>query len=402
MLRRGRLDSGDRGIADGPNPIPADRGVTFSVTPSADIAAPVTEISISGYAKSDFIYDFNQNLGDAFGVANLKPAPKFQKFHSHARQTRISVASRTDTSIGEFQTLIEGDFFSSSECSSTGCLRLRHAWGEWQFFPNWTFSAGQYWSNFMPLFDLPDTVDFEGPVGLAFSRQGQARLTYSTGNLTAALALERPFIGTVTSGESGEAEGLLFDNDSNLPDLTASILYKSEAGHQLGFNAILGQLGVDGEGKPNSLITGSDRTIDWGIIGSAQIMFTDAFQLTVSGGGGRGASSYIVGADVNVYVTGTAADPNIGGRVYYNFAVSGALEISPEITLNTAYGQLYFANNDTLETQTKLVQTVHANTMWRPVSQMQLGLEIMWAKRNIKQSTNADALRGQFGAWFFF
>lgn len=33
--------------------MPADRGMTISITPTADVPAPVTEVTVSGYVKGD-------------------------------------------------------------------------------------------------------------------------------------------------------------------------------------------------------------------------------------------------------------------------------------------------------------------------------------------------------------
>jgi hypothetical protein len=402
LVRRGRIDMSDWRTSDARSFVPVDRGVTFSVVPSADVAAPVTEISISGYVKSDFIYDFDQNVGDAFGVSNLKPLPRYQQFHSHARQTRLLITSRTATAIGEIRTLIEGDFFGSTECSTSGCLRVRHAWGEWDFLPDWKASIGQYWTNFMPLYALPSTVDFVGPVGLALARQVQFRVTYSSENISAAVALEQPISGNFSGNVNNELEGVNLKNDANVPDLTGSFLYRFEGGHKLGLNAVVGQLGIEGDGAHARLVGRSDHEALWGVIGSAMINFGDVLALTVSGGGGRGAARYIVGRDAASYVGGTVTNPDIKGRNYHHFAASGSAPASPDVTLNAAYGYLKFARSDTFQNQTNVIQTLHANVMWRPVSQMQLGWEVMWARRDIKQSADADAVRGQFGAWYFF
>jgi hypothetical protein len=57
------------------------------------------------------------------------------------------------------------------------------------------------------------------------------------------------------------------------------------------------------------------------------------------------------------------------------------------------------------------VQTVHANILWRPVQQMQLGWEVMWGEYDFDTGPgfsgafakeSDDAIRAQFGAWFFF
>jgi hypothetical protein len=55
-------------------------------------------------------------------------------------------------------------------------------------------------------------------------------------------------------------------------------------------------------------------------------------------------------------------------------------------------------------------QTVHANILWRPVQQMQLGWEVMWGEYDFDggffgaggAKKSDDAIRAQFGAWFFF
>ena len=44
----------------------------------------------------------------------------------------------------------------------------------------------------MNLFAYPDTVDFFGPAGASFKRQGQVRLTYHDGPWLFAVAAENP------------------------------------------------------------------------------------------------------------------------------------------------------------------------------------------------------------------
>jgi hypothetical protein len=62
------------------------------------------------------------------------------------------------------------------------------------------------------------------------------------------------------------------------------------------------------------------------------------------------------------------------------------------------------------------LQTVHANIMWQPVRQMKLGWEVMYGRKSLGHryrkynaitntygvKKNHDAIRAQFGAWFFF
>ena len=60
--------------------------------------------------------------------------------------------------------------------------------------PNTTIGIGQTWSNFMNLFAYPDTVDFFGPAGASFARQGQLRcdLPRAVPGCSLAFSVENP------------------------------------------------------------------------------------------------------------------------------------------------------------------------------------------------------------------
>ncbi len=106
----------------------------------------------------------------------------------HAKQSRLRIQSETNLSNGDsLKTHLEGDFYGSGGnetfSNSTG-LRLRHAYAT---FGRWTI--GQTWTNFMDMVAYPSTVDFYGPVGKSFARQGQIRYTLPNG---LAFSLENP------------------------------------------------------------------------------------------------------------------------------------------------------------------------------------------------------------------
>jgi hypothetical protein len=133
-----------------------------------------TSVEISGYVKADFIYDLNEGNGDVFVPEAISTSGKDEKrFRAHARQTRLRVKTSTPTDMGPLKTLIEGDFFGSGGnqvFSNSTSFRLRHAWASIG-----GLSAGQYWSNFMPIESYPGTIDFNGPAGLPFIRQAIQR-----------------------------------------------------------------------------------------------------------------------------------------------------------------------------------------------------------------------------------
>ena len=152
-----------------------------------------TKFSISGYIKGDFIIDEGADLGDSFAFSAIpatgsEGADRDGHVRLHAKQSRLRIQSETELSNGDaLKTHLEGDFYGSGGnetfSNSTG-LRLRHAYAT---FGRWTF--GQTWTNFMDLVAYPSTVDFFGPIGKSFVRQGQIRYTLLNG---LAFSLENP------------------------------------------------------------------------------------------------------------------------------------------------------------------------------------------------------------------
>lgn len=372
--------------------MPSERGFTIAVTPAADLPAPVHEVTIGGYVKGDVIYDFDQDLGDFFAFTDLDRARDEEHVRLHAKQSRFRIRSKSDTAVGQIRTLIEGDFFTDDSATTTSHrLRMRHAFGEWDMTPSWMLGVGQTWSNFMPLFDLADTVDFNGPAGVAFARQAQVRWTYSSGPLLAAVAVERP--RTVAASVPGL--GPVAAATERVPDFTGRFEYTFPGEHKVGVTGVIGEHRI-------KEAAGSDDEFIWGVIGAAQVHVTDRVIATASGGLGDGAGRYIIGADVPSNVTGLGVAPDIEGRRYYHISPNLAIGITDTITVNGAWGYVNFKDGDTVVGETDWLQTVHGNLMWQPVRQLKLGFEGMWAQRKIEGSGKVDAARAQFGAWFFF
>lgn len=120
--------------------------------------------------------------------------------------------------------------------------RLRHA-----FIKHDGWLVGQFWSNFMPLKSLPESLDFGGPiVAEAFIRQPQIRYTH--GNF--AVSLENPETwgdgdvdtNTTAAGAAGA------DSDEDTPDLTATYKFNGDWGEvQVGALARLVDPGEENE-----------------------------------------------------------------------------------------------------------------------------------------------------------
>ena len=139
-----------------------------------------TSIRIYGHAEAQAIHDLKATApGDDF--TNLPEQPLdgsgFTKGKTKltAQTSRFGFETSTPSSYGTFSTKVEGDFYAycGSECNRNR-FRLRHAYGE---YAGWLI--GQTWSTFMDLDNLPETVDFNGPIGSPFSRRMMIRYTYA-------------------------------------------------------------------------------------------------------------------------------------------------------------------------------------------------------------------------------
>lgn len=168
---------------------------------------PYSDISlqIGGYAKLDAIGITGGNrsvgAGDQFNVYQIQPrgtatgtAPGDSRANIHARQTRLYIeADKTDTPLGPSRFYVEGDFFGPVDLgtptvSNSHTFRLRHAYAEVG-----NLLAGQTWSTYIDPSTYPELLDFSGPGGSSFLRQGQIRWTQRLdGGFSAAVAVENP------------------------------------------------------------------------------------------------------------------------------------------------------------------------------------------------------------------
>lgn len=156
-----------------------------------------TSIRVYGFAEANLVKDFKATApGDTFTNLLEQPldgsgAPRGKTVLT-AQTSRFGFESSTPTRLGPLNAKIEADFYAycGAECNRNR-LRVRHAFGE---YAGWL--VGQTWSTFMDLDALPETVDFNGPVGSTFRRPTQIRYTYNDPNLAKfQVALEDPSEG---------------------------------------------------------------------------------------------------------------------------------------------------------------------------------------------------------------
>lgn len=378
----------------------ADRPVTGGATPgSFKLPGSDTSIAIFGYAKLDAIYSTRSAgvaaLGDQFLFPSQIPVGpgagdnEKRQFTLHARQSRFGVRTATPTDWGPVSVLIEGDLFGADGNESTSnshSLRLRHAWGS--IGP---FSAGQFWTNFLNEVAYPETLDFGGPVGEIFVRQAQLRWTQPLGEGDWSISLENP--ESVLS--QFDSATLFRADDDKAPDLTGRIRFKLGDG-RYSLQALVRNVRADSAATP------AVRDNQWGAaLGVTGIVpfGQDDFRFNVNAGNVIGryqelgffpdghidAAGAVQLADV---VSGYAAY-----RHYWSTALRSSLVLSAARASNPA---------GTFGAINRRSESAHLNLIWSPVRTVNLGAELIHARRVVDDGRSGDLSRVQFSAQYGF
>ncbi len=351
-----------------------------------------TVVEIGGYIKTDFIFDFDEALGDAFNVdgITISDVGDNERFRAHARQSRLFIKTTTQTNSGPLKTHLEFDFFGSNGnevFSNSNSPRLRHAYGTWN---GWT--VGQTWSNFMPIESYPTTVDFNGPAGIPFIRQAQIRYTFPVSDsVSISASLENSeFSGRDAAGPIAESinAGIRAGIDQ-APDITLAATWKGD-------KALVKLAGVL---RKFDSPTSNDTATGWGVNLSGNASLWQGGTLYGSLTYGDGIGRYLINGfaqDAFIDAAGNLQTIEAGGAT---FGISQVL--SPKLTGGLTLG--YFEVNDTFAaTDTDNISTVHLSLFYKPTERMTVGAELAYGRREIVSGASDDATRLQTSVQFNF
>lgn len=351
------------------------------------IQIPGTDASftIGGYAKVDFIQDFDA-IGNAYDfqtssipIAGTASADLDGRTTIHARETRFNLDVRAAR---KFRAFFEGDFYGDKNA-----FRLRHAYGEFG-----RLLGGQTWSTFQDISARPLTVDFEGPDAEVFVRQALLRWTQPLSKrVTWALAVEDPSPNVaVPAGESGAAQ-------SDVPDLVTTLRFSGRSGHaQLG--GILRQLRFVGEGDSEDA-----STTGWGAHLSFSVKPFGKDELQGQLVYGEGIARYVES------LSGQSSDAA--------WTAAGDLETLPVTAVVIGFthhwtsavrsGISYsLADLDNAESQSastiRRTEDFRVNLIYSPYRLFDVAGEVLWGRRENKDGSSGEAWRGQLALIYRF
>ena len=375
-----------------------------------EAAAKKHSFAVGGYIKTDMIYsDYSAGsstgAGRDFYIPGTVPVGDFEArgesyVDFQAKESRINFKTThlldNGSQLGAF---IEMDFLLSGQgderVSNSFSPRLRHAF---LTYDKWLF--GQTWMTFFNVAALPDNLDFVGPAeSTIFGRQAMVR--YTSGPWQFALENPEttitPYGGKTNCDEDGNnCITRIVADDNHMPDLVARYNVNRDWG---GFTvaALLRELRYQ-----NRAAGISDSTNSYGISlsGVFKVGERDDFRWMLSSGKGMGryiglntANAAVLDLDGNLE---TIDSTGVFGS-YRHFW-------SEQWRSNLTLGYLK-VDNDTQLTGTGVTKdagSMHVNLIYSPVPKLDIGLEWIYAQREVENGDDGDLNRLQFSAKYAY
>lgn len=358
-----------------------------------------TTVTVGGYVKLDAIWSNRSagvdSVGDQQLNINLVPVGPSAGQHKknqvtlHARQTRLSLATRTPTGYGELGTLVEGDFFGAdgneSVTNSNG-FRIRHAYGTLG-----KLLAGQTWTNFFDERAYPETVDFGGAAGEIFVRQAQVRWTEKLAAGDWSVSAESPESLLAIPGSAAP-----FRSDSDhVPDLTARARFDA-GGARYSAGVLARNIHVDSAAP-------SANSGKWGgalaLTGIVPVGGKDDLKLDFNVGNAIGRYQ-LPGFFPDGYLDASGRlelARQASGFIAYRHFWTPKLRTTLELSAAASSPPAGTANG-----VNKSDRSAHLNVIWSPVPAVNLGAELIHAQRTVVGGDRGGLNRVQLAAQYSF
>ncbi|WP_271078496.1 DcaP family trimeric outer membrane transporter [Aurantiacibacter sp. MUD61] len=307
----------------------------------------------------------------------------------NARQTRVTFGTSTDVGTGTpLRSHIEVDFMvtpgGDERISNSYEPRLRQAYltyGDWLL--------GQTWSTFQNVGALPESMDFIGTTpGTVFDRQPMVR--YTNGGLQ--IAVEQP--ETVVTTPTG---GRLLAGDDTMPDVVVRYNYTGD-GVSLTAAGIVRSLNI----ADDDFGMGDDSAFGYGLSLSGRIGIGERDDIRFMGTVGDGLGRYI---GLNI-VNDAALD--LDGNLDPIFTYSGFAAFRhfwADDLRSTIAGSYFRADNPVMLTGNQVTDeswNAFVNLVYSPVSRLDVGIEYMYAERQLEDGRSGNLQKIQLSTRYAF
>lgn len=352
----------------------------------------------AGYVKADVLYsDFGgapvegTSAGRDFYVPATIPVGDSGETYLdlHAKESRINFGSKHLLDNGsQAGTFLELDFMLSAQgnemISNSFSPRLRQAYFT---YDRWLF--GQTWMTFFNVSALPENLDFIGPSeSTVFGRQAMIRYTRGPWQFS----IENP---ETTITPFGGGERIVVD-DNRVPDLVARYDLDRDWGN-FTIAAILRELRCE---NGETGIKDSRGGYGVSLSGKISIGERDDFRWMASAGKGLGryiglntANGAVLDGDSKLHAIGSSG-------MFGSYRHFWTQKWRSNLTL----GYLSVDNDVTLTglDVTREARSIHVNLIYTPQPRMDIGIEFLYADRQLESGNDGDLTRLQFSAKYAY
>jgi len=373
----------------------ASRPKDFTLDPTYQgfIPVPNTPVLIKLNAKPhvDMTSD-NRNAGNQnrFVPAQfpLTTDPTYgggEQFHINANASQLRFDVRAPDLPGNIRFYYQNDFFGAGSETGDMKYRVQHLYGQ-----IYGFKAGFTYGVWEDPDSWPDTVDYEGPNAVIFSRRPVAQYTVAwNDNWNTTFGVEKPDI--FVDLNSGPNPGV--NQLTAIPDLGFNTRYEKEGFGHLQFSTMFRDIGAkDGLGVDH-------HVFGWGVNLSAGIDVTenDALQLLGvygEGVGGMGNDTSFLNSDAAFKSTG-----QLEALPYWSAMLGFTHHWNQKFRSTVSYG---YVNLDNASGQAPtFYHTSHyasANLIWQIRKRLSVGLEGLYGLKTAQNGVDSgDHWRIQLG-----
>ena len=373
----------------------ASRPKDFTLDPTyrGFVPVPNTPVLIKFNAKPhlDMTSD-NKNAGNQNrfvpAMFPLTTDPTYgggEQFHANANASQLKLDVRAPELPGNFRFFYQNDFFGSGSDTGDMKYRVQHLYGEF-----YNFKAGFTYGVWEDPDSWPDTVDYEGPNAVIFSRRPVAQYTVEWDeHWNTTFGVEKPDIFVdLASGPNPGGNTL-----TAMPDLGFNTRYEKAGFGHFQFSSMFRDIGAkDGAGR-------DQHVFGWGVNLSANIDLTEKDYLQMLGVYGRGVGG--MGNDTS-FLNSDAAFKNNGdleALPYWSASAGFTHRWSPKFRSTITYG---YVNLDNASGQVPtFYHTSHyasANLIWQLRKRLSIGLEGLYGLKTAQNGVDSgDHWRIQLG-----
>ncbi len=387
------------------------------IAQAVELSAGNTKVTIGGSAKLDLIYNdasdgrltgeessFGSDFYLPFAIPVDGDGESHQNTYAHAKESKVYLVTASAINNHALTSYVEVDFLAAE---TGGNEAFTNSWGPRLRHYYFTFDdllVGQTWSTFQNEDALPGTLDFVGPAeSTIFVRQPQIRYTLDAWQFS----IENPETELYDNGGppqvSDDGRINVFrlgarTQDGNIPDFV--IRYDFENGFGSFALAGLGRALTVDSGNPN-FIGRDDTAFGYGVSfsGVIQSIEEDAVQFALNGGDGIGRYMGFGPADGVIDDDGDIEPiPQYGGYVGYTHLWSAKWSSK----LVAGYRQIDNPVEFTGSNVEQQAYSGHVNLLYSPTPEVVLGIEYLYADRELESGADGNINRVQFSGKYVF